>query len=84
MVLTLQKEGDDDCSSRIQLAEYCISHKTLGDFVSCNTRKLFTALDVSQDFLQLHLVCWNTHASYIEASARVGGLKVVNDAAELH
>jgi len=56
MALALQKEDDDDCSCRIQLAEDCISHETLGDFVSCNTRKLFTALNVSQDFLELHPV----------------------------
>ena len=44
--------------------------------------KLFTALELSIDFLHEHPSAWDALDSFREARVRVMSLKVVNDAAE--
>jgi len=82
MVTALNKQSpDDDPSRRIQLDDELFT-KQLCDFVSTNTRKLFVALDISQDFLLTHSSTWENNEEYIRGQNRVMQLKVVNDAAE--
>ena len=52
------------------------------DFVSQNTRQLFTALDIPQRFLTLRPDVWESDNGYIVGQRKVRSLKVVNDAAE--
>ncbi len=54
----------------------------LSDFVSHQTRQLFTALDIPQDFLTKSPDQWNSDHDYIAAQQKLRSLKVVNDAAE--
>ena len=59
-----------------------ISSKKLNEFVTSNTRHLFNALGVAQQFLQHHPSTWSSLDDYRSSQNRVMSLKVVNDAAE--
>src|SRR6218665_3054579 len=52
------------------------------DFVSQNTRQLFTALDIPPRFLTLSPDMWESDNGYVVGQRKVRSLKVVNDAAE--
>jgi len=82
MVAALDKQSpNDDPPRRIKLDDNFCS-KQLCDFVSSNTRKLFVALDIPQEFLLAHPNTWENNEEYICSRKRVKQLKVVNDAAE--
>lgn len=82
MVTALKKPSpDDDPPHRIQLDDDLFT-KQLCDFVSINTKKLFVALDISQEFLLTHSSPWENNEEYICGQSTVMQLKVVNDVAE--
>ena len=82
MVTALKKPSpDDDPPHRIQLDDDLFT-KQLCDFVSINTKKLFVALDISQEFLLTHPSPWENNEEYICGQSTVMQLKVVNDVAE--
>jgi hypothetical protein len=54
----------------------------LHDFVTNNTYKLFTALDIKTDFLTTPPNTWISNIEYIDGCEKIKKLKVVNDAAE--
>ncbi|KAF0703407.1 Uncharacterized protein FWK35_00035355, partial [Aphis craccivora] len=61
--------------TKVQTVQLC-------DFVSKNTLKLFTTLDIQQDFLNHHPSTWGSNKNFVDGLKRVQNLKVVNDAAE--
>jgi len=84
MVTALECAGADKPSKRILMEEKdsVISSKKLNEFVTSNTRQLFNALDIPQQFLQQHPSMWKSLDDYRHGQNRVMSLKVVNDAAE--
>jgi len=84
MVTALECAGADNPSKRILMEEKdsVISSKKLNEFVTSNTRQLFNALDIPQQFLQQHPSLWKSLDDYRRGQNRVMSLKVVNDAAE--
>jgi len=68
--------------TRVRLDERTLLDKQLPDFVSTNTKQLFSALNISQEFLKSHPSEWENDQTYVESQATVAQLKVVNDAAE--
>src|SRR5437899_2076070 len=83
MVETLERVPHNDPPRRIKLDENSIMTKELPDFISINSRKLFVALDISQNFnLKEDPINWETNVDFSAAKRRVVQLKVVNDAAE--
>lgn len=84
MVDALECAGVHEPVKRVSMEENdrIISSQNLNDFVTSNTRQLFNALDVPQQFLQQHPSTWQSLDNYKCAQNRVMSLKVVNDAAE--
>jgi hypothetical protein len=82
MVAALMREGGDETYKRISINDAEIVSKQLPDFVSVHTRKLFTALGITDEFINHYPSEWNTIDSYQLGKNRVQKLKVVNDAAE--
>ena len=84
MVEALQKPGCREPMSmqRIKVRDTDIPLRQLSDFVTQNSMKLFTALELNIDFLYEHRSAWDALDSFREARVRVMSLKVVNDAAE--
>lgn len=80
MVAALDKKTTDH-PRRIAFCPTLQQNK-LSDFVSQHTRKLFTALNIPQDFLTTNPDTWATDNNYIVGQKKVASLKVVNDAAE--
>jgi hypothetical protein len=82
MVKSLEKKGAEVPLRRITIEKTEIQTVQLCDFVSKNTLKLFTALDIAQDFLNQHPSTWENNKDFVNGRIRVQKLKVVNDAAE--
>jgi len=82
MVTALLKEGDEDPPKRIKLDERLILSMVLSDFVTNNSKKLFTALNLPHNFLKNHPSTWENDDEYIQLRKRIQELKVVNDTAE--
>lgn len=82
MVKSLENKGPVNPQRRIKIELNAVQTMQLCDFVTNNTLKLFTALDISPDFLMQHPNTWEEDANYIDGRRRVQSLKVVNDAAE--
>jgi hypothetical protein len=59
-----------------------IYQSQLSDFVSQQTRQLFTTLDIPQNFLTKSPDKWNSDNNYIAGQQKVRSLKVVKDVAE--
>lgn len=83
MVAALEHSGPSDPPRRINLDEKRVSQMQLSDLVTANTTKLFDALDIPKDFLQLHPSTWEKQEEFVAARCKIQQLKVVNDAAEL-
>lgn len=82
MVAALSRNGDDHPDKRIYLEKFDVSAKQLSHFVTANTRETFVTLELSQEFLRLHLSMWRSCDNYNVVQTRVLALQVVNDAAE--
>jgi len=82
MVRALQREVPSDDPPRRIALENNTTGKKLSDFVTQNTRKLFLALGVNQDFLEEDPSTWDTNDGYNQAQTKARQLKVVNDTAE--
>jgi len=82
MVAGLEREGSVMPPTRVRLDERTLLDKQLPDFVSTNTKQLFSALNISQEFLKSHPSEWENDQTYVESQATVAQLKVANDAAE--
>ena len=67
---------------RVILGVGTLLDKQLPDFISVNTKQLFSALNISQEFLRSHPSAWVHDQTYVNSQATVAQLKVVNDAAE--
>ncbi len=90
MVSSLDKDGELDVPLRrfvieprnIERETDQLCSKELSDFVSSNTRKLFVAAGITDDFLKTDPNTWDRNDNYIKAQKIIHNLKVVNDAAE--
>jgi hypothetical protein len=82
MIGALQREAPCNNPPRRIAFDDKTAGKKLSDFVTMNTRKLFIALGVDQNFLEEHPRTWNTSDGYIQAQIQARQLKVVYDAAE--
>jgi hypothetical protein len=82
MVTAMERQECRGLLRRIEVNLDEVLQQRLPDFVTSNTVKLFTALDMPTDFLQLHPSMWETNENYRIALRRITNLKVVNDAAE--
>ena len=84
MVTALECAGVDKPSKRILMEEKdsVISSMKLNEFVTSNTRQLFNALDIPQQFIQQHPSMWKSLDDYRHGQNRLMSSKVVNDAAE--
>jgi len=82
MVAGLEREGSAMPPKRVRFDERTLLDKQLPDFASTNTNQLFSALNISQEFLKSHPSEWENDQTYVESQATVAQLKVVNDAAE--
>lgn len=82
MVKSLDKIGTNVLEHRIKIPEHSISSCELNDFVTNNTHKLFTALNIKTDFLTTHPSTWKNSTEFLDGYKKVKALKVVNDAAE--
>ena len=69
-------------SRRLILDERTLLDKQLADFVSTSTKQLFSAMNISQEFLKSHPSEWINDPIYVDSQTTVAQLKVVNDAAE--
>lgn len=82
MVAGLEREGNAMSSRRLILDERTLLDKQLADFVSTSTKQLFSAMNISQEFLKSHPSEWINDPIYVDSQTTVAQLKVVNDAAE--
>lgn len=82
MVTALDRDGIHQPPRRIELDMMLIPQKSLSDFVTVNTRKLFVALDIPQTFISHHPSTWEQNDIFLRARRQIQKLKVVNDAAE--
>ena len=58
MSAALLKEGNTDLLPQIRLDESYITDTSLTNLVTCNTKQLFTALSLPQDFLKKDPFFW--------------------------
>jgi len=66
MVRAIQHQAlSDDPPRRIIYEDNKTAEKTLSDFVTRNTRKPFTFLGVTEEFLQEDPTTWDTNDMYI-------------------
>ncbi|XP_025424087.1 uncharacterized protein LOC112693307 [Sipha flava] len=82
MVKSLEKKGAEFPLRRITIKMTEVQTVQLCDFVSKNTLKFFTALDIPQNFLNQHPSTWGSNKDFVDGRKRVQNLKVINDAAE--
>ena len=84
MLAALQKEGSQKPEKKksLQLNEVTICAMTIPDFITCNTRRFFTSIGSSGEFLNVDPSTWNTNVNFMEALQRAKSLKVTNDFAE--
>lgn len=82
MVAALKSLECDEPLWRIKVNAQEVPLREPSDFVTTNTKKLFAALDIPADFLQLLSSAWQTNDNFLLSRRRVMGFKVVNDAVE--
>ncbi|XP_050541892.1 uncharacterized protein LOC126905840 [Daktulosphaira vitifoliae] len=81
MVQSLSKKGEINPKKRIEIATIK-ENEGAYQFITANTRKLFSALDINQDFLNDDPNTWYRNSNYNSAKTKVQSLFVVNDPAE--
>jgi len=80
-----QVDGENDPPKRVKLNEVCsaeVENKSVADFVTKNTKSVFTKLGLPQTFLQLPASEWAENHDYQAATAIARTVAVVNDHAE--
>ncbi len=82
MVKALEQEGNRDQAKRINVALDTFTGKSLEDFVTANTKKLFELMELPNDFLSVDPDEWDNRDDFKMARETVQALKVVNDHAE--
>ena len=82
MVRSLRKPNKHDPVKRIRLDPELIMTKELPDFVTSNTMRFFTIMDLSSAFLQEPVKDCSISESYLAAQGIVKQLLVVNDIME--
>jgi len=82
MMTTLVHIGIDQPFCHIELDTTPVYQKSLSDFVTVNTIKLFVALDIPQTILSQHLSTWEKNNIFLQAHGQIQTLQLVNDAAE--
>jgi hypothetical protein len=71
MVTALDKIGADYPEQRIKFPVHCILTSELHEFVTNNTYKLFTALDIKIDFLTTPPNAWINNIEYIDSCEKI-------------
>lgn len=81
MVEALERPGNDNPIRRLK---YCstISQRKLSDFVTSNTYKILSLLNVSLSFLEENPCLWENNEEYVKGKKKIDSIRVVNDAAE--
>ena len=82
MIEALKSPGCAEPLRRMEVEESELPLCALSSFVTINTMKLFTALDIDSDFLHHPPDTWDTNVNFQAACRRVASLQVVNDPAE--
>lgn len=84
MVVALGKSGSDHPVKRITMdaAASTLGEKTVADFVTRSSRRLFEVLNIQSEFLLVEPDVWESRADYQAATDVVRAMKVVNDSAE--
>lgn len=59
-----------------------VTGKSLSDFVSIKSRKLFSRLKIDDNFLEKPVSTWEEDVAYLQAKRKVFSLRAVNDTAE--
>lgn len=75
-------DGDDEPTNKASVDVRRINEMTLPDFMSKNTLKFFSALDISVKFLETPPSSWKNQDDFQAAAKKVKSLSVVNDHAE--
>jgi hypothetical protein len=76
------RDGERDPPKRAQIDMAAVQHKTLADFVTKSSRKLFSILGLPSGFLAEDPESWNSRDDFKAAEAMVKTLSVTNDHAE--
>lgn len=77
--------GEDNPPNRVKLnamSMEVLNNKSVADFITKNTKSLFTKLRLPVEFLQLPASQWNNDPSYQTAAAITRSVPVINDHAE--
>lgn len=75
-------EGEEEPSPRARVDMTNIKDKTLVDFVTKNSRRLFEILDMPDKFLEMDPETWNNSEDFETAQKVVYSLATTNDHAE--
>ena len=85
MVKAIQEQdGCKDPPRRVTIdtRDATLTSKTIADFVTTGSMKLFHLMSIDTTFLTMDPAVWNTDQSYLDAQHRIRALRVVNDFAE--
>ena len=77
-----EKEGEDEPLKRATIDLKFVQDKTVVDFATKNSKRLFKNLDVPEDFLPYPAAQWKHQPSFIAAKSFISTLAVTNDHAE--
>ncbi|XP_050541482.1 uncharacterized protein LOC126905632 [Daktulosphaira vitifoliae] len=81
MVQALNKKGEINSKKRIDI-KTVKENEGVNQFISENTKKLFSTLGINQEFLKDQPNTWAQNSNYIQAKNKVESLFVINDPAE--
>ena len=76
----IEVDGEEDPPVRVWIPES--AEKTLADFCTSNSMKLFDILQLPKGFLDVDPCHWNENQDFVQARVSVTALRVVNDTAE--
>jgi len=85
MVAALKEKGQDNPEPRVQVdltAKEAIAVKTIADFVSSASHRIFEAFSINMDFLDTDPSEWEDMPSYQSSQQALCGIATVNDFAE--
>jgi len=85
MVSALTEEGQDNCPPREQVdlaAKKILDNKTVADFVTTTSRRIFEGFNVNLDFLAKDQSAWENNESFQSAHQVLSKVAAVNDFAE--
>jgi hypothetical protein len=84
MVAALDKSGSENPPKRatLDVTVSTMGLKTVADFVTRSSRRLFEIMNIQTDFLKVDPEHWKSRADYQAASEFVQTVTVVNDSAE--